>query len=245
MFAHRKSSLQSSVLKLSLLACAAAAAALPAAAQTTGPILKPIPYYIVTHIDTRMCIAPGCGGWFVKAVNQATTRCADGTLKAECHVYDLDTKALGWSDADRDAFLKSFGVGYALVRGTLSQQPILPTSTFKADILTPTEAWVGQAAHAPKGAFVGLKGNGIVCITYPCNSYDETVLNLWLSTKVAGVDLAASGAKPDLIEAGYKALANGGILAAGVNTTITGPAGKGLQFVASEFYLPFVAGTKQ
>ena len=51
------------------------------------------PYFIVTRVDARKCAYPVCGGYFVKAVNSALTRCADGKLAKECHAVELDTES--------------------------------------------------------------------------------------------------------------------------------------------------------
>src|SRR6476660_7953961 len=43
-------------------------------------------YFVVTHADTRRCISPICGGYFVKRVNATKTPCADGIYRSECYV---------------------------------------------------------------------------------------------------------------------------------------------------------------
>jgi hypothetical protein len=151
----------------------------------------------------------------------------------------LDASSQGWNDDVLADFTTHFGQSQALVRGYLrsvSQGP------FNVDTLVVVNGWQGQALSKPKGTFVGLKDNGIVCVTYPCNSIEETVLNMALTRNIAGVDLAASGAKDEQVAAGNKALFNGGILAVGRHGTLTGPAGRGIEFIASEFYLPVPAG---
>ena len=54
-------------------------------------------YLVVTHVDMRKCAYPICGGYFVKSVNLAATRCADGTQQQACHAVQLNTNALGWT----------------------------------------------------------------------------------------------------------------------------------------------------
>src|SRR5262245_38578394 len=39
-------------------------------------------YFTVTRRDMRRCMFPICGGYYVKRVNQETTRCVDGKLAA-------------------------------------------------------------------------------------------------------------------------------------------------------------------
>ncbi|RZK99490.1 MAG: hypothetical protein EOP36_19175 [Rubrivivax sp.] len=206
----------------------------------SDPIISPTPFsshYIATRLDLRKCAFPACGGYYVKAVNRALTRCADGTLRKECHVAVLNTKALPWSDADRAAFEQSFIPGQGLVRGQLVA--VKGSTALRTDTLVISEGWVGQADSKPLGVFYQLKNSGIVCITTPCPSINETTLNYPISRNIHGLDLAASGAKPAQVEAGLNALGSTGVLAAGGHKTITGPAGQGQQFIASQFYLPF------
>lgn len=207
----------------------------------TSDVISPAPFsshYIATRPDLRKCAFPTCGGYFVKAVNRALTRCADGSLQKECHVATLNANALPWSDADLAAFEQSFTPGQGLVRGKLVA---LKSSTgVKADTLVITEGWVAQADSKALGVFYQLKNNGIACITTPCPSISETTLNYPISRNIHGLDLAASGAKPAQVAAGLQALGSTGVLAAGGHKTITGPAGQGQQLVANQFYLPFV-----
>ncbi|MBK6812501.1 MAG: hypothetical protein IPG81_27175 [Sandaracinaceae bacterium] len=50
------------------------------------------------RIDERDCLPPACGGFFVQAVNQAETPCADGSMAAQCYVAELDwaPSGLAW-----------------------------------------------------------------------------------------------------------------------------------------------------
>lgn len=217
--------------------------ALAAQAQTTA---KPAPstdetVYIVTRPDFRKCAFPYCGGYFVKAVNQTRTRCADGTLQKDCHVVQLDARALGWSDDQRATFDGGFSQGQALVRGRLAQQPVLSVT---ANTLVMSEAWQGQAASVPKGTFYAVKSTGIVCITAPCPSIGATRLNsAGARTFNPDLDLTQAGADEAAQLAAGEALGTSGILAAGTlvpvsYTTLTGGTRWGVKLVASEFYLP-------
>jgi len=201
--------------------------------------LKPLGsrHYIVTRIDLRKCAYPLCGGVFVKAVNQALTRCADGSYQKECHVPAVDTSGRGWTDENRAAFDKAFPQGLAVVLGNLSAT-LDPVSLQKVGTLVVQQGWLAQALNKPAGLFYGLKNSGIVCITYPCPTITETTLNFPATRNIAGIDLAASGASPKQVDAGFQAVADGtGILGAGYHTVVRGPAGRDQQFVANEFYL--------
>ena len=196
-------------------------------------------YYIVTRLDPRLCPSPQCGGYFVKQVNKPKTQCADGTWQRQCHATQLDASALGWSDDELSRFSEQFGQRHALVRGKLRQ---MERSSIKADVLVVDEGWLGQALSRPIGTFFGAQTTGIVCITFPCPSIHERKLNFRTQRLIAEVDLAASGATEEQVEAGYKALSEpAGILAVGEHHVIAGPAGRGLKLVTSEFYLPAVA----
>jgi hypothetical protein len=218
-------------LASTLLACLALGGT--AWADTTTDAISPTllsNHYIATKPDLR-------GGYFVRAVNRALTRCADGTLQKECHVATLNAAALPWSDADREAFEKAFIPGQGLVRGKLVG--LKSGNGAKRDTLVISEGWVAQAGSKPLGVFYQVKNSGIVCITTPCPTLTETTLNYPISQNIHGLNLAASGAKPAQVAAGNQALVSTGVLAAGNHKAITGPAGQGLQLVATEFYLPY------
>ena len=191
-------------------------------------------YYIVTRPDLRKCAAPLCGGVYVKAVNQALTLCADNRWQRECRVASLDTSAVGWSDATAATFKKDFDSAQALARGTLRNDEV---AGGRSPVLQLSEGWAGQAGSKPTGSFYAFKNSGIVCIAAPCPSVTQTRLNGGGSSNIAEVDLAASGADKAAVEAGLQALNEGSLLAAGTHRAVTGPAGRDVGFVASEFYL--------
>lgn len=217
---------------------------LPSSAQeaTTEGLQTRDSYLVVTRVDTRKCAYPQCGGYFVKAVNQARTRCADGSLQKECHAVQLNTNALGWSPEQRGAFEAGFAQGHALVRGVLAPAP---AGFYTADALTVTEAWQAQGLrNKPLGIYYNVKSTGIVCITAPCPSLAATKLNTTAPTLNPDLDLGFTGASDAQIQAGHAALDSTGILAAGAIVPVKYPAlegrppRKGSKLVASEFYLP-------
>ncbi len=228
---------------LALSACAAEVASEDPAALSGATdkviVADSASYLIVTRQDTRRCRYPICGGYFVKRVNQTRTRCADGVQRSECHVVDLDFAATELSAEQGASFTNEvFGPRQGLVRGTLAQRKVGAGDL--ADTLVVREAWEGQARSTPRGTFIGLESNGIVCITHPCNSIDGEILNVGRRTQLAGVDLAASGASPEAVEAGLAALQSDKVLAAGQSVRVSGPAGQSAEFRASEFYLRVV-----
>lgn len=197
-------------------------------------------YYQVTRQDTRKCAYPMCGGYFVKAVNQWLTRCADGSLQKDCHAVSLNTEALGWTDDQRATFESSFSQGQALVRGALGRTPV---QSLEADVLTVTQAWQGQTLNKPAGTFYGVKSTGIVCITTPCPSLEASRLNSLSKPTHPDLNLSTTGATDEQLQAAYAALDSSGILTVGKMTlvrlpTLTGGSRLGSKLVASEFYLP-------
>lgn len=234
----------------------AALATLPGAAtaqdSSPQPVVKPGPapapsdaadYLIVTQVDPRTCAYPVCGGYFVKAVNRARTVCADGKPAAQCHAVELDTRALNWTDAQKQAFEAGFAKGQALVRGIIEPQP---RGRFTGEVLRVTEAWQGQAASKPLGTFYNVKGTGIVCITAPCPSFSAQTLNSQLPPTTPELDLNHTGAKPEQVQAAYELLNDlkgTGILAVGQILprpvhSLDGKPAYGRFLVASEIYLP-------
>ncbi|MBI2734114.1 MAG: hypothetical protein HYX44_12665 [Aquabacterium sp.] len=232
--------------RLTLGACSAltllGSPLLARAQDATAPSLQTRDgYLIVTRVDTRKCAYPLCGGYFVKAVNQALTRCADGSMQKECHAVQLNTNALGWSGDQRAAFDAEFAQGHALVRGLLEPAP---AGLYTADQLTISEAWQGQGLrNKPLGSFYGVRSTGIVCITTPCPSLAATKLNVIGPVRNPDLDLSLSGANDKQIQAAYEALGSTGILAAGAIVPVRLPAldggtRQGSKLLASEFYLP-------
>ena len=224
------------------------AAQLSNVAQAQTAVLAPIAkdtasYLIVTQVDMRKCASPMCGGYYVKSVNQALTRCADGVFRKECHAFTLNTDALGWTDDQKATFDEQFASGHAIVKGKLASAAVIGTT--KGDVLTISEAWQGAALSQPKGTFYSVKFTGIVCITAPCPSIGATALNVPMAkTTNPDVDLASSGADEAAQLAGSEAIFKGGILAAGnivstrTTNAATGKVIKGSKLVTSEFYLP-------
>jgi hypothetical protein len=191
-------------------------------------------YYIVTHRDLRKCASPLCGGYFVREVNNRLTRCADGKARPECYVGSIEYPALAPAPKGRKGFPEEFTKGKGLARGVLRNGP----SPFgPIGVLKITEAWRAQALKPPTGQFYKVKDAGIRCITFPCPSLREQLLNSRRMATIAGVDLKASGAGADRVAEGLKRLYAEGILVAGRHEPVVGPAGKARTLVASEFYL--------
>jgi hypothetical protein len=192
--------------------------------------------YYTIRPDVRRCAAPGCGGYFVKQVNQARTTCADGQVAEECYVAELDRKSLGLSE-EGEAILRAQPTEF-LLRGELAQKSFPAADTF--GVLRLEEAWRGHTGVTARGAYYRVKSSGIVCITYPCPSFKAEKLNTSEPPQdIARVEL--SGITKDQSDAQVQLGKKEGLLVAGDLGTVSGPAGEGNSINASEYYVPFVA----
>ena len=193
-------------------------------------------YFMWTRDDMRMCPSPVCGGFYVKALNRLWTLCADGSQTADCQVLQLDFSLLDMSEKEQAGFQQAFTDGLGVIKGKLiqtQQNGILFTT------LNIYEAWLAQTGREPRNTgFFRVHDTGIQCITTPCLTVDESLLNLPWDRFIAGVDLSASGAETDQINAGYQEMKTGFVIATGHHQIVQGPAGFSQILVAGEFYLP-------
>ena len=189
-------------------------------------------YYTVRR-DFRKCIYPLCGGYFIREVNRRTIRCADGHYQQECYVSKIDWSRSGLSIEQTTAL----ALEGTLLRGTL-RQAYFDHLGFQGKLFA-TEAWVPATEQAPKGGFVRLINSGIVCITTPCPSIREHILNRKRFKNIHGVDLSGVvGATDEQLEEVSKAIASrSGLLAAGKNQKTRINNNRAITFVASQFYL--------
>jgi hypothetical protein len=192
-------------------------------------------YYIVTRIDPRMCPSPICGGVYVKRVNKLRTTCADGSTASECYAPILDWSALRLTPDETTAVDAEFRGQRILARGKLQKvdTPFGPLAGLVA-----TDAWRGVTGTDPIGVFFGIRPSGIVCITYPCPELLALRLNQYRRhLELHSLDLTASGADASQLDLANTALYQGaGLLVAGTRQQISGPAGRGLEIAAREFY---------
>ncbi len=184
--------------------------------------------YYTFRPDLRKCLSPLCGGFFVKAVNQALTRCADGSRQAECYVASFYNR-------------KNFDISSAaLVQGAI--KPKIYGEFGNLGVFAVKAAFSSATDAVGTGLFVGLENNGIVCVTTPCFSADQYVLNKSKIRAISGIDLEKVGASDLLLNEALAIIANGEVLiASGVNMQTVEVAGKGITFVADQFYLPIEA----
>lgn len=200
-------------------------------------------YFVVTRHDNRRCVSPLCGGVFVKRVNSATTRCADGTMQAECYVGGYDFAPTGLDTNERADFQSSFESGFALVRATMRATTF---NSVKLGKLRVTEAWKGAGEVATTGTFFRVADNGIRCVRAPCPSTTAYTLNTSDQHNIINVGLDSVPATPSELSSAQAALGTSqGVLVSGglalpkcLPTANCGP------FVtAEEFYLRVVHQT--
>ncbi len=170
--------------------------------------------------DLRRCATPRCGGYFVKLVNEARTRCADGRMQAECYVSEINWGRQPQQDNER-----------ALLRGTMRRRRGF-------GVFRVTEVWAAAGTNQPADKFFRVRDRGLRCIAAPCPSYHEATLNSTFSRSIAGVDLSAAGAPDAAVSEATQAMTSrDGILASGNHTMVTGPAGRRQMLNATQFYL--------
>lgn len=188
------------------------------ASRTTGD------YYTVRP-DLRRCVSPMCGGYWVKRINHARTRCANGRTAAECYVAEIDWREQPQGEA-AGTILRGHIVAKVFGRfGNLGE--------FKV-----TESWRPATEREPAGTFYQLKDSGIRCITYPCLTIENTRLNSPAQTMIAGVNLEGAGAKEELVAEAMRAMSEGrSLIVAGAPARLSGPAGRAFELKATQFYL--------
>jgi hypothetical protein len=182
--------------------------------------------FVVTRRDARKCAAPMCGGVFVKAVNQSTTRCLDGFRRTECYVGAIDLAGVPGGEAARAALV----AGKGLLEGSF----VATAGVSSVATLAATAAWKGASGATPTGSFYRVSPSGIACITAPCPTMRLAKLNATTASRTFDTltlnrttPLATSA---DRTAAAAEALREPGILVA---TTARSSA---RTVVASEFY---------
>lgn len=192
--------------------------------------------YFQVRRDIRKCVSPLCGGYFVKRVNHAATRCADGRLRSECYVAELPFEALGLNeDRTTVAMDAAHTPGALLMKGRVAPKTFPEWGNLGEFV--PEEAWVAETGGEPAGPYVRLNDTGIVCITYPCPSLHEDKLNSYLEATLGGVDFSATDATEDQISKAFLEMRDAdGILATGYRGQTSGPAGKAKTREVTKFW---------
>ena len=194
--------------------------------------------YFGVQPDLRLCPAPTCGGVFVNLLNRRLTRCPDGALRETCHVGSVDWSALGLNPEDTPVLEQAVLAGRGLVRADLragEQDPAIGN----LGLLMVTEGWIAASGRRPRGSFYRLSDNGIVCVTTPCFSLRQALLNTQRRWTISDLDLSRVGARAPTIEAAWQQIRTDSILVAGrdFERPDAGPAGRGVELRATQIYL--------
>jgi hypothetical protein len=204
-----------------------------AVATSHSKLSLPLPatdYFGLTR-DTRRCVSPLCGGYWVQSLNRSLTRCSDGTLKSRCYVAEANWRAIGGEPS-----IEGNGI---VVRGQIESsvyQGFGELGRFVA-----TAAWTPASTSAARGAFFLVGDNGIRCITEPCFTTDADLLNLGLRLTLSDLDLTRVAADEAELEAAAAALAARNLVVSGSLSLRSGSAGLGVVLTASQFFVPGAA----
>jgi probable HAF family extracellular repeat protein len=199
----------------------------------------PWQFFSITR-DARRCISPLCGGWWVRAVNEALTRCADGSWAEACYVAALDTSRVGGDLAEFDNSLNN------LAFGRVKRQKYRGFGNLGE--LVVTDAWYGAASHGSSTEFgpewSAVWDNGIRCVTFPCNSTGQEFLNTGATGRLSILDLSAVDLDQAERNLAQWLLANDLLLVAGRNVRFInrGPVDDGFALIANQIYLPLAGG---
>lgn len=190
------------------------------------------PYgYVEVRKDLRRCASPLCGGFWLRRLNAQMMRCADGSMQRECYVAEL-------SDAP-EALLEESGQyllrGRILARdyegfGNLGEFAVSGAWHAATDVLP-------GARESRNVHYSGIESSGIVCITTPCESLNEYVLNSPRQRLLTDLDLSRVKASPELEQKALDLIGGDGVvLMRGITRALeTNP---GRVFEARQVYLP-------
>lgn len=205
-----------------------------------GPRMPPdrATYYLA-RLDTRLCERPACGGIFVSALNQTTTRCPQGTDEEECYVSDIDYSMFdGPADSEsavKDALGPNLETTRVVLQGTMLPA-ILGFGTFRVN-----RAWIALNTQPISGEFFGTRFNGVVCVVAPCPSYDQELLNRGTVASFHGFDFTdVPPHDEDSTYTGPALYSSYGLIVAGINIIDeeAGPAGPATNLKASQVFIP-------
>ncbi|MGC4065268.1 MAG: hypothetical protein QM784_11595 [Polyangiaceae bacterium] len=199
-----------------------------AGSEAALTITVPEPEYFAAVRDLRKCASPRCGGYFVRAVNQPLTRCADDTLAERCYVAELDLSVFG----DEPPTLGR----EAVLHGRIESN-VFPNFGNLGRFVA-TEAWSSATSALGTGAFFRLADTGIRCIAAPCFSISAELLNTDFEFRLSSLDLSAVGADAEAQKRALAALGDGNLVAAGRLRMPNVGTRLGLELNASQFYLP-------
>lgn len=194
------------------------------------PRFHPYGYFEVRK-DLRRCVSPLCGGFWLRRLNAQTTRCADGAMQRECYVAELRDAPEALLEESGQYLLR----GKLLAReyegfGNLGEFAVSGAWHAATDVLPGTRE--SRNVH-----YSGIESSGIVCVTTPCESLNEYVLNSPRQRLLTDIDLSRAKASPELEQKALDLIGGDGVvLMRGITRALeTNP---GRVFEARQFYLP-------
>ncbi|UQA60098.1 DUF6748 domain-containing protein [Polyangium aurulentum] len=195
--------------------------------------------YYTARYDVRRCAAPMCGGYFVSAVNQAETECADGTRGSECYVADLDLSWFRHNAFGQNALRDAIGPRREDTRVVLFGD--LDSGSTGYGTLTVRSAWIAPQRVAYVGEFYKARFNDLVCVVAPCPSFDAETLNVKDLQQIHEVKLSeVRASERERQDASQALFARSGIIVAGRLAVIPeyGRGGAATVLEGSQFFLP-------
>lgn len=168
--------------------------------------------YFTLARDTRRCVSPICGGYWVSPVNASSLRCVDGATADRCYVGALDLAALGIGATSLD--------GAVVYRGRIAAASGNAYGRFVA-----SEAWRSATDAAPTQSVSRVSTRGTTCTFLPCETLNmQRVNSTARPLPVTGVDLArlttlSDAARDAVLGAATR---DEGVLVSGVRTTAPG-----------------------
>jgi hypothetical protein len=211
---------------------------LDADAAETAEAVTTATYY-TARADVRRCAEPMCGGFFVAAVNQAQTECADGTLSNECYVADLDLSAFRNNTLGQDALRDAIGTRRQDTRVVLFGDLVKGSTEYGT--LTVRSAWISPQRVAYVGEFYKARFNNLVCVVAPCPSFDAETLNVNALQQIHEVALEeVRSPEREKQNASQALFSRTGVIVAGKLAVVPdyGRAGAATVLEGSQFFLP-------
>lgn len=194
----------------------------------------PSAYYQIRR-DFRKCMAPLCGGYWIKEVNRNKTTCNSYLSAEECYVARID-----WAGLE---VKNNLATGYdgtlpVLVKGKIVKDH--DSFIWSVNQLVAEEAWLAAVEGKPAGKFLQVQNSGIVCITTPCPTIQSHTLNRPQQSYLNDLDFASRKIPQEMVDRAYGQLAKEGekLLVAGKVQGIRGPGGLGRSLEVTQLYFP-------
>ncbi len=151
--------------------------------------------YFAIRPDTRRCLPPFCGGYYLDRLNSTLTRCHDGEQHEECYTPDLDWSQIGLTTMPQltlSEAMHRFGGGvHAIVRGKFAARNVPSAPNPELGRFIVTEAWVAVGTGVSDGVFAKVIDNGLRCIVAPCPTLTESALNSSRRANITDIDFTA------------------------------------------------------